>query len=256
MAQSPVKLLTFNCNGLNSKIKSKRILTALLRSQADIIYLQETHLRTSHQPVFKTHRFPIQLQAPGSSKARGMAVLISSKLRVVVQDQMIDPEGRFLFANVHIKGEPFILASLYAPNENPLAFLDNCLASLQQFSRGPLIVGGYLNRLMNPRLDCSGPRSAKGATSRGGGRISLPHQTLVKFQLHDIWQCQHPKERDYNFFSGRHSSHSSLDYILVSSPIVQNFIDTTIGLRFWSDHAWVEAMFYLRNYSRLQNRLL
>lgn len=131
MAKSPVKLLTFICNGLNSRIKSKHILTALLRSQADIIYLQEMHLRKSHLPVFKSSRDPIQNQAPSSSKARGVAVLILSKLRVVVQDQMIDPEGRFLFVNVHSEGEPFTLALLYAPNKNPSVFLDNCLLSLQ-----------------------------------------------------------------------------------------------------------------------------
>lgn len=86
MVQSPVKLLTFNCNRLNSKIKSRRIFAALLKTQAGIIFLQETHLRKSHLPVFKSNRFPIKIQAPGSSKARGVAILISAKIRTVVKD--------------------------------------------------------------------------------------------------------------------------------------------------------------------------
>lgn len=87
--------------------------------------------------------------------------MISAKLRTVVKDQMVDQEERFLFLNVHIKGEPFTLASLYAPNERLYTFLDKCLTFLQSFGCGPLIVGGDLNSLMDAKLDYSGPKNVK-----------------------------------------------------------------------------------------------
>lgn len=187
-------------------------------------------------PVFKSNRFPIQIQAPGSSKARGVAILITARLRAVVKDQLIDPNGRFLFVTVHIEGEPFTLASLYAPNEGPTIFLDDCIASLHAFSCGPFIIGGYLNCLMDAKLDCSGPRSMKGTTRGYGSNKLIPSKILEKYQLHDIWRSHHPKERDYNFFSDQHASHSRLDYILASTSIIQNFVDSAIGLKMWSDH--------------------
>lgn len=59
MANYPAKILSLNCIGLNNQIKSKRILSVLLKSGADIIFLQETHLRQTALPVFKTKRYPI-----------------------------------------------------------------------------------------------------------------------------------------------------------------------------------------------------
>lgn len=214
------------------------------------MFLQETHLKKSPLPVFESSRFPIQIQAPGTSKARGVAILFSSRLRIVIKVQLIDPEGRFLFVSVHIEGEPFTLASIYAPNENPDIFLDNCLTSLHSFSQGPFIIGGDLNCLMDAKLDCSGPRSGKDVTKGHRSNSLLPSKILEKHQLHDIWRHQHPKERDYSFFPDRHASHSRLDYILASTSIVQNFVDSNIGLKTWSDHAWIEATLHLRNFRR------
>lgn len=78
-----------------------------------------------------------------------MAILFSARLRVILKDQLTDPEGQFLLINVHLEGEPFTLASLYAPNEKQSLFLEECVKFLQSFTCGPFIVGGDLNCLMN-----------------------------------------------------------------------------------------------------------
>lgn len=123
-------------------------------------FLQEIHLRCSALPVFKSRQYPIQIQAHGTSKSRGVAVLISARLQAVVQDQIVDPNGRFLFLNVYIKGEPFTLASFYAPNEKPLVFMAENLVALDFFCIGPIIAGGDLNCLADSKLDYSGNRNA------------------------------------------------------------------------------------------------
>lgn len=200
MTQTQTKILTLNCNGLNNKIKSKRILSVLLKSQADIILLQETHFKRPLLPVFKSPRFPIQVQAPGTSKSRGVAILISSKLRATVNDQLIDLEGRFLFLNVHIEGDAFTLALLYAPNEQPTCFIDTCLASLQKFACGPIVLEGDLNCMIDVSFDYSGPRKAREAVkAQATGHMSL-RCLSEKCQLHDVWRVHHPRERDYTFF--------------------------------------------------------
>lgn len=228
MAQASVKTLTLNCNGLNSKIKSKRILSVMLKSHADVIFLQKTHLKRTHLPVFKSPRFPLQLQAPGISKSRSVAILFSVRLCVTLKDQLTDPEGCFLFINVHIEGEPFTLASLCVPNKKQTLFLEKCSKSLQSFACGLHIVGGDLNCLMNSKLDYSGSKKARDPVRLQADSFSTQRRILEQYNLQDVWRLHHPKERDYTFYLHRHKSHSRLDYILVSMALAQNFISSSI----------------------------
>lgn len=93
MTQRPIKAWSLNCNGLNSKVKAKRVLSALHKSQADIIFLQETHWRDSTRPIFNSKRFSTQLLAGDSSKSRGVALLIPSQLRLTTTAVQADPKG-------------------------------------------------------------------------------------------------------------------------------------------------------------------
>lgn len=196
MAHHPVKVLSLNCNDLNNRIKSKRILSVLLKSRADIIFLQETHLRHSALLVFKSKWYPIQIQAHGTSKSRGMVVLISARLRVMVQDHIADPNSRFLFKNVHIEGEPFTLASLYVPNKKPLAFAAESLEALDSFCIGPIITGGDLNCLADGNLDYSGNRTVRNPVCRYGNTTHSFSWLLSQHHLQDVWRCHHPTEGD------------------------------------------------------------
>lgn len=63
----------------------------------------------------------------------------------------------------------------------------------------------------------------------------------------DLWRNLNPGVRDYTYFSHRHQSLSRIDFLLASEDLQQNFIDSDIGLRLWSDHACVEAQFYFKN---------
>lgn len=112
-----------NCNGLNDKIKAKRVLSVLLKSQVDIIYLQESHWRNVNCQIFNTKKFSTQLLAAGTSKSRGVAILLSSRLAFEIIDSLSDPDRRYLFANVHVEEEVLTLATLYAPNSKPSVFL-------------------------------------------------------------------------------------------------------------------------------------
>lgn len=53
---SAIKFLTYNCNWLNDKIKTERVLSALVKTQAEVIFLQETHLHKNTKEVFKCNK--------------------------------------------------------------------------------------------------------------------------------------------------------------------------------------------------------
>lgn len=176
-----LKFLTFNCNVLGSKVKAKRILSALLRSQADVIFLQETHKTTAQTDIFKCKKFSLQMQAPGTSKARGVAILISAALRPELLSSECDPTGRYLFLNVKLNNTLYTLASIYSPIDKQLEFLECALHKLTSFSQGPVILGGDLNVVEDPMLDYSDFRKrlcSPRSSWIGGNRLCTPFVQL------------------------------------------------------------------------------
>lgn len=211
------------------------------------MFLQETHKTKSFDPLFKTARYPTQIQAHGTSKSRGVTILLSARIRTSIEAQDIDPLERYLFLNVTMEGEPLTLASVYAPNKNQLQFLTEVSSNLSSFSKGPIILGGDLNSIIDPSQDSSGTVKRKGLRGEARGERHNLGELLRKFRLTDLWCELNLGVRDYSYFSHRHRSLSRIDFLLVSEEIQQNFIDSDMRLRIWSDHASVEARFYPKN---------
>lgn len=63
-----------------------------------------------------------------------------------------------------------------------------------------------------------------------------------KYDLVDIWQYQHPLEKDFTYFLASHQVHTRIDFILLSSALVQHVFSSEIGVQFWSDHAWLSCV--------------
>lgn len=64
-------VFSWNIRGLNNVVKCKQIALTLAWSGADIIILQETHLKHTDSPTIKAAKYKLQFLAAGSSKARG-----------------------------------------------------------------------------------------------------------------------------------------------------------------------------------------
>lgn len=94
--QAMMKVLTVNVRGLNNKIKLKRVTTNLIKQRPDMVMIQETHLKKQPGPIFRSKHFGQQFHSPGASRARGAAVLLSSKVRFQVEDVKNDAEGRYI----------------------------------------------------------------------------------------------------------------------------------------------------------------
>lgn len=61
----------------------------------------------------------------------------------------------------------------------------------------------------------------------------------------DVWRSQIARSRDYTFFPEHHQVHTLIDFILISKQDAHKVSDANIGLKIYSDHAWVECAFYL-----------
>lgn len=91
-----MKLVTVNIRGLNNHIKKKRFLSMIQKLDANIVMIQETHLLKSVNFIGSRQRYPIQLLAAGSSKARGTAILLRNTVRYEEVATYRDPNGHFI----------------------------------------------------------------------------------------------------------------------------------------------------------------
>lgn len=60
-----------------------------------------------------------------------------------------------MFVKGHIGTQAYTLAALYAPHRAQIQFLDDMLNKLEAFIEGTLILGGYLNLVLDPLIDTS-----------------------------------------------------------------------------------------------------
>lgn len=230
-----MKIITANVNGLNNNIKRRRILTNLTKMNPTIVLLQETHIKKTVNEVFHSKKFQQQYLAAGTSKARGVAILISSNIRFTLGATKKDPARRYLFVKGTLEDKQVTIATLYAPNSGQLDFLAQTLALLTSFAQGDIIVGGDFNMILDSHLDRSYHLPSAHKPFK---RYTDLKDIIEKHNLEDVWRLQHAGEKDFTFYSAPHNVYSRIDYILLSSALIDKVTTTTIDPSKWSDHAW------------------
>lgn len=237
MSSRTLHIFSLNVHGLNNVIKRKRLSAFIAKQNPEVVFLQD--LKSSEISVLKTKKFSRQFQAPGSSKARGVAILLSNSLRFQISDIKSDSDGRYLFLKGLLEGCPYTLASIYAPNMQQLQFLENVLLELSNFRDGPLVIGGDLNWVADVNQDRSRPSITR--CLRSGAQSSTKKSDLVKlfekYDLTDMWRFLNPNVRDYSFFSSRFNSFSRIDFLLTSTTLDHRLLEADIGVQYCSDHA-------------------
>lgn len=81
MVNGKIKITSYKVNGLLNPIKHNKILTKMKKEQAQIVYLQETHLDFKEHVKLKRMGFTSVFSSSyKGGRRRGVAILISSKL--------------------------------------------------------------------------------------------------------------------------------------------------------------------------------
>lgn len=72
----------------------------------------------------------------------------------------------------------------------------------------------------------------------GPSNVSVTLNGLISsFNVVDIWQLQHPTDREYSFFSKLHNSYSRIDLFLLNTKLLSNVADCKYHNIVISDHA-------------------
>ena len=180
------KLISLNVRGISNYCKRRTIFTWCRKQMTDIIFLQETHSTDRNEATWKREWRASSYCSHGANNARGVAILIRNKFDCIVQETIVDPNGRFLVLKVLLNGEQSFLINFYGPNQD--SQLVNFYQKLLQLilEKGfhtvdNIIMGGDFNCPLDPIVD-----------KRGG--ILIPRQSVInaieelksELDLHDI----------------------------------------------------------------------
>uniref|UniRef100_A0A803JJA9 Reverse transcriptase domain-containing protein n=1 Tax=Xenopus tropicalis TaxID=8364 RepID=A0A803JJA9_XENTR len=239
-------VLSYNVNGINEPVKRAQILHECKKSKAMIVMLQETHFKENNYPHLSLKTYPqVYMSNNPTKKATGVLTLIHKDLPFKHLDTLSDKEGRYILIKGILVDQICTIANVYVPNTGQTQFLKYFLKTLENFSKGSIILGGDFNMALNPLTDTSSKRS--NISYKGLKEIK---KLFAEMQLIDVWRAINPKKRDFTHFSKTFSVYSRIDYIYTSQRWLHLFNLADIGNFHLSDHAPVRIKFKIPQTSK------
>lgn len=145
----------FLLGGLNHPVKRKKIFTHLKQLKTDIVFLQETHVRSSDNSKLMACWAGQHFHSTFQAKARGVSILVANHISFEPNNVTADKNGRFVIVSGKLFNTKVILANIYAPNVDDASFFDRVFSLLQDLDSHFLILGGDFNCWLDPTLDRS-----------------------------------------------------------------------------------------------------
>ena len=103
------KFISLNVRGISSFRKRKSMFTWCRKRKADVIFLQETHSTKDNETIWKREWGVPLFCSHETNNARGVAILIRNNFDCVVEETVVDTNGRFIILKVILKGERAVL---------------------------------------------------------------------------------------------------------------------------------------------------
>ena len=233
-----LKLITFNCRGLQDYVKRRKIFHYVRSLDADIIFLQETHSSKSDEISWKQQWGEKIWFSSHTSNSRGVAVLIRNSVSVTFKSMYNDPNGRYLIISASINNIPLILLNIYGPNNDDPEFFIDIFSKLGSFEFSSIICAGDFNVVLGP-LDYQGTQERHSNVKASNMLLAL----IEEYNLCDIWRHFHEKSKQYTRHQRKPRVLSRLDFILVSENFITNCLQSKIIPGIQSDHSAVLLKF-------------
>lgn len=195
--------------------------------------LQETHSTICNENVWKAQWGGHIIFSHAESNARGVAIIFKRNLSYKILEIAKDTEGRILAIKLQVNDQQVVLANVYAPNSDQPQFFINAFSIIEQLGKLPMIVAGDFNTVLSISSDIKG-----GAQSTHKKCTAFLNEYMVQNDLVDVWRLRNPEIFQSTFVRTKpHILMERIDYILISSYLVQNVMDAHILPSFFSDHA-------------------
>lgn len=221
MQAEPVKIISFNVNGVLNVIKMNKILSKLKSERAQIALLQETHMtQTDHLRLRRKGFKHVFSSSVNFNHKRGVAILISGGLNYEHVSEISDEEGRYVKVTGRIEGSEITILNVYAPPGSDWLFYRNIFDLMVDF-----------NFRLDPNLDSFNP------TSQISPLIRKINSYMAEMGIIDVWRELCPSVRDYTHYSGSFKVYARLDYFFMFKVDSFKIRDCDILTRDLSDHS-------------------
>lgn len=227
-----ITFVSWNVKSLNHIVKRRKVLSHLNYLNAGIAFLQETHLSMFEHSKLKGAWAGQFYHSNFRSKSRGTAILISKNVSFTMTNVEADSSGRYIIVVGRQNNTPVILANVYGPNWDDSTFFTNFFAHIPRIDTHYLILGGDMNCVLSPSLDCSSSKTV--APSRATRTIQM---FLDSYGMVDTWRFRNPKSRSYSFYSSVHKTYSHIDYFFLDSKLLPIVTECDYQAIVISDHA-------------------
>jgi exodeoxyribonuclease-3 len=257
-----MKVATWNINGVKARLDSA--LAYLRQAPPDVICLQEIKCVDEAFPKGAFEDLGYNVAVHGQKGFHGVAILSKlpfDEVAARLPGHEGDDHSRYIEATVSTKGGVLKVASLYAPNGNPIgtdkfAYKLGWLKRLQEHARTllaeelPLVLAGDYNVIPEP-ADAKRPAAWQtDALFQPESRAA--YRTLVNTGFTDAVRLCHPEPGLYTFWDYQAGAFQKddgirIDHLLLSPQAADRLVSAGVDrfTRAWekpSDHvpAWVE----------------
>lgn len=195
-----IRFISWNVKGANQATKINKIMSHIQGLRGDVVFLQETHLRSDEILRIKRGRFSQLYHSKFSARARGAAILIQNHIPFELEKVVADSFGRFVIVSGKLCNIPVILASVYAPNWDDEQFISRFFTSIPNIETYHIIVGGDFNFVQDADLDRSSSRPY--SLSNSAKQLA---STAAELGFSDPWRFKFPDKKIILFFFTRPS---------------------------------------------------
>lgn len=205
------------------------------------IYIKKKHWYCSHTRITLTQidvqhlqnkYYRIASSSSDNTKTKGSIILISRKCSYTIDKISKDQTGRLSYICVTTGSRKIAFVSVYAPALCDPKFFPHLTSDLLTLTQYSFVIGGDMNSVFDLNLD-----RCRGSYTNVQKQASDMFRTFVEtLNLTDIWHLHNPTNRDYDFFSTHHHTHSRIDYFLYSSEVSTLFKSITLEPAILSDH--------------------
>jgi len=257
-----MKVTTWNINGVKARLESA--LAYLKQEQPDVICLQEIKSVTEGFPAEAFEELGYHCAVHGQKGFNGVAILSKLPLeeaRTGLPGNDGDEQSRFIEAVISVPSGIVKVASIYAPNGNPvgtekfpykLAWLGRLRAHFKTLlaEEVPFVMAGDYNIIPEP-MDAKRPAAWTGdALFQPETRAA--YRTMLNEGLTDAIRLCHPEPGVYTFWDYQAGAFQKddgirIDHLLLSPQASDRLVSAGVDrfTRAWekpSDHvpAWVE----------------
>ena len=210
-----IRVGTLNCRGLNKYYKRMSIFDFLMKSNLDIIFLQETKLKPEEESQYirEWHNQNCIFNSVSGGKS-GTAILVNNNSITMLHNQIRDVEGKVIAIDIKVGGTILHLVNSYGPNEYQakIPFLNRLYTYLS--SSKSIIWAGDHNIATDPTLD------------RYPCHFSHDHGSkefcdIVRtFDLKDTCRVIYPSCQYFTYRCETSKAKSRIDKICVSSDFI------------------------------------